>query len=86
MTTTSPLTSVSRSGAGSADDPLVWNRLNISFVSTCPKCGHQRLQHGYTRRTLISLLKAARKIDAYCIVCNVGWSISESERRAMLRR
>jgi len=83
MTTTSPLTSVSRSGARCADDPLLWNRLKIPFVSTCPKCGHERLQHGYTRRILFDLLGTRRKIDAYCIDCNVCGPISGSERRGI---
>jgi hypothetical protein len=32
---------------------------------------------------LFDLLKTRRKIDAYCIVCNVCWPISESERRTI---
>jgi len=32
---------------------------------------------------LINLLNRRSKIDAYCFNCNVCWSISESERRAM---
>jgi hypothetical protein len=32
---------------------------------------------------LSALLNTRRKIDAYCIVCKVGWSISESERQAI---
>ena len=85
MTTrTSPLTSVSGTRARRADNPLVWSRAKITFVSTCPKCGRERPQHGYTRRVLFSLLSKRRKIDAYCIDCNVCWPISESERRAQL--
>jgi len=53
------------------------------FVSVCPKCGHPRLQHGYTRRILARLLNMRRKIDAYCMDCNVCWPISESERRTI---
>jgi ribosomal protein L32 len=82
-TTTSPLTSASKSGARKADDPPAGSRPKITFVSTCPKCGHERLQHGYTRRVLYNLLNTRRKIDAYCIVCNVCWPIGESERRAI---
>jgi len=47
----------------------------------CPKCGHRRLQHGYTRAILFNLLNTRRNIDAYCSVCNVCWPITESERR-----
>ena len=77
------LTSVSSLGRRKANDPLIrfWPR--VSFVSTCPKCGHERLQNGYTRRTLFSLLDTRHTIDAYCIVCNVCWPISESERHAI---
>jgi hypothetical protein len=87
MTTrTSPLTSVSSFKTRRANDPLVrfWPR--ITFVSTCPRCGHDRLQHGYTRRILFNLVGTRRKIDAYCIVCNVCWPISEIERRGISQR
>jgi hypothetical protein len=80
MKETRPLASVSILEARKEDDPPVWNRANITFVSTCPKCGHERPQHGYTRRALGNLLNKRRKIDAYCFNCNVCWSISESER------
>ena len=65
--------------------PLVWNRPKIAFVSTCPNCGHERAQHGYTRRILLNLLNKRRKIDAYCAVCNVCWPISEGERHAQTK-
>ena len=84
MTTkTRALTSVSRFRRHTANDPLArfWPR--VSFVSTCPACGRKRLQQGYTRRSLFSLLDARRTIDAYCIVCNVCWPISKSERHAI---
>ena len=85
MTTrTSPLTSVSGPQARRTVSPLVWSRTKTTFVSTCPKCGHDRPQHGYTRRVLFSLLTQGRRIDAYCIGCNVCWPISESERRAQM--
>jgi ribosomal protein L32 len=80
-TTTSRLTSVSRSGARTSDHPPVWNRPKIKFLSRCPKCGHRRLQHGYSRGILFDLLNTRRNIDAHCKVCNVCWPISESERR-----
>lgn len=73
-----PLTFVSGTPARRAANPLVWSRAKSTFVSTCPKCGHKRPQHGYTRRVLFSLLNKRRKIDAYCIDCNVCWPISES--------
>src|SRR5262245_31087385 len=83
MTKTSPLASVSAPAAGSQDDPLVWNRSKITFVSMCPRCGHERTQHGYTRRMLLNLLDRRGKIDAYCLECKVCWPISESERRVL---
>jgi hypothetical protein len=84
MTTrTSPLSSASASGAQRAADPRVWNRAKITLVSTCPSCGRERRQHGYTRRVLFNLLNARRTIDAYCNDCNVCWPISESERRSV---
>ena len=83
MTENSPVASVSTLVARKEDDPRLWNLPKITFVSTCPKCGHERPQHGYTRRMLINLLNRHSKIDAYCFNCNVCWSISESERRAM---
>jgi len=70
-------------GAPGANNPPV-KRLTTTFVSICPKCGHQRQQKGYTRRVLLRLLSEGRRIDAYCIGCNVCWSISESERRAQM--
>jgi len=82
-TTTNRLASVGRSKSVGPENPPVWHRPKIAFVSTCPKCGHGRLQHGYTRRTLFDLLSTRRNIDAYCSVCNVCWPISESERRVI---
>lgn len=84
--TTKPLAPESTSLARREDDPPVWNRTRITFVSICPKCGHESSQHGYTRRILSELLNAGSKIDAYCIDCNVCWPISESERRAISPR
>ena len=83
MTEKSPLASVSTLVARKEDDPSGWNRPKLTFVSTCPKCGHAKPQHGYTRRMLFNLLNRRCKIDAYCFNCNVCWSISEDERRAI---
>ena len=81
--TTSPRAPVSGSDAHRAANPSAWYWPRITFVSTCPKCGHDRVQHGYTRHSLFNLLNTRCKIDAYCIVCNVCWPISESERRTI---
>jgi hypothetical protein len=84
MTTrTSTLRSLSASGAHRAADPRDWNRAKITLVSTCPNCGCQRPQHGYTRSVLFNLVNTRRTIDAYCNDCNVCWPISESERRTI---
>ena len=80
---TSPLASVSTLVARTEDDPLAWSRPTITFVSTCPKCSHERPQQGYTRRLLFNLLNRRCRIDAYCFDCNVCWPISESERHAI---
>jgi hypothetical protein len=82
-TRTSPPGSVTRSEARKAADLQIWNRPKITLVSTCPNCGRERPQYGYTRRDLSNLLNAHRKIDAYCIECNVCWPITESERRSI---
>jgi len=82
--TTSSPASVSRAQARRAANSLLWSRAKVTFVSTCPKCGHERPQHGYTRHVLFKLLNKRRNVDAYCIDCNVCWPISESERRAQM--
>jgi hypothetical protein len=73
------LTSVRRARTRGANNSIVWSRPKTAFASICPRCGRERLQHGYTRRTLLLLLNTRRKIDAYCIVCNVCWPVNESE-------
>jgi hypothetical protein len=85
MTTrTSPLTSVGRARLRGANHPrTLFNGPKITFVSVCPRCGRERAQHGYTRRMLWVLLSNGRRINAYCMVCNVCWPISDSERHGM---
>jgi len=56
---------------------------SITFVSTCPACGLQRSQNGYTRRAIARLLETSHTIDAYCVPCDVLWPISADERLAM---
>lgn len=53
---------------------------SISFFSSCPACKHARLQNGYTRAELTAALHAADAVDAYCLMCDVVWSISARER------
>jgi hypothetical protein len=52
----------------------------LIFVSTCPSCGRQQLQHGYTRRALSKLIESRRIIDAYCLECDVVWPVTAEER------
>jgi hypothetical protein len=58
------------------------NKPNI-FVSACPACGQQRLQHAYPRRMLMKLLATRHTIDAYCVECDIVWPISAPERFAI---
>jgi hypothetical protein len=83
MAKVSPLEPVTALVVRREDHALVRNRPMTTFVSTCPKCGHERLQHGYTRRILVNLLTRRSNIDAYCVNCNVCWPIPESDRRAL---
>jgi hypothetical protein len=53
----------------------------LVFASACPACGHQRLQHGHTRRKLIGLIESRGIIDAYCLECDLLWPVSAEERR-----
>ena len=53
---------------------------SISFFSSCPACKHARLQNGYTRSELTAALRTGDAIDAYCLMCDVVWSIRARER------
>ena len=53
---------------------------SLIFVSTCPSCGRQQLQHGHTRRALTELIESRRIIDAYCLECDVVWPVTAEER------
>jgi len=52
----------------------------LIFVSTCPSCRRQHLQHGHTRRALTKLLESRQIIDAYCLECDVVWPVTAEER------
>jgi hypothetical protein len=58
---------------------------SITFFSTCPTCGHQQFQHGYTRTALTRRLERGRIIEAYCPNCDVLWPIRPEERAAMAK-
>lgn len=52
----------------------------VIFVSSCPSCGRQQLQHGHTRRALAKLIESRQIIDAYCLECDVVWPVTAEER------
>jgi hypothetical protein len=52
----------------------------LIFVSTCPSCALQQLQHGHTRRALTKLIESREIIDAYCLECDVVWPVTAEER------
>lgn len=56
-----------------------------SFFSKCPNCGHSRLQSGYARDALMGLLDQGEPIAAYCVTCDVGWSVAVQERYLIAR-
>jgi hypothetical protein len=53
---------------------------SLMFVSTCPVCGQQQLQHAHTRRALIRSIEMNEIIDAYCLECDLVWPINTQER------
>jgi hypothetical protein len=52
----------------------------LIFVSSCPSCGRQQLQHGHTRRALIRLIQCCQIVDAYCLECDLVWPVTAEER------
>jgi hypothetical protein len=70
-------------GRQDASQPLArYSAMNesILFDSRCPKCGHQRVQDGYTRRILQRLINTGSTIEAYCVACDVFWPLGDKER------
>jgi len=55
----------------------------VPFMARCPKCGYDWLQDGYTRDTLLELLRDHPSIKAYCMCCAVLWTISPEEQGAI---
>lgn len=55
----------------------------IAFASSCPKCGQQRSERGFSRTALLRLLNADHPIEAYCAVCDEFWAVSPGERAAL---
>ena len=58
----------------------------VRFMSACPKCKDLRSQEGFGSRTLLRLLTGRQPIEAYCVVCDEFWPISDSERAALAER
>jgi hypothetical protein len=58
---------------------------SVCFTATCPKCRHQRPQEGFTRRALLTSLRAGRLIEAYCVACEELWPIAAPERALLAR-
>jgi hypothetical protein len=58
---------------------------HIAFLSTCPSCGHPRLQAGYTRGLLRRLIDIDHVIEAYCLACDALWPISTQERAVLCK-
>ena len=52
----------------------------LIFVSSCPSCGRQQLQHGHTRRALTRLIQSCQIVDAYFLECDLVWPITAEER------
>jgi hypothetical protein len=52
----------------------------IAFLATCPTCGHPRLQAGYTRGLIRRFIDINQDIEAYCLACDLPWTISAQER------
>lgn len=53
------------------------------FFSTCPECGQQQLQLAHTRRALLRLLASDNVIDAYCLACDVVWTVGAQDRNSV---
>lgn len=56
---------------------------SIPFESTCPDCAHPQPQRGFSRAALSRLLNGGHPVEAYCVMCNVFWSITADERIAI---
>jgi len=52
---------------------------SVPFLATCPKCKHQRVQHGYDRAALLRLFHRGYPVRAYCLECEEFWAINTHE-------
>jgi hypothetical protein len=60
-------------------------KTRLIFVSSCPSCGRQQLQHGHTRRALTRLIQSCQIVDAYCFECDLVWPVTAEERALIAR-
>jgi hypothetical protein len=58
--------------------------LRVAFASMCPNCAQMRSQPGYDCNSLLRLLSRGYPVEAYCAECDEFWSISASERGALV--
>jgi hypothetical protein len=52
----------------------------FTFTSRCPRCGHERSQDDFDRRSLRRSLALGHLIEGYCAACDDLWPISAEER------
>jgi len=52
----------------------------FTFTSTCPRCGHERPQDDFDRRSLRRSLALGHLIEGYCAACDDLWPINAEER------
>ena len=52
----------------------------FAFRSTCPRCGQERSQEDFDRRSLRRSLALGHLIEGYCPTCDDLWPVSVEER------
>ena len=57
---------------------------NVPFESMCPNCAQIQPQRGFDRNSLLRLLSSGYPVEAYCATCDGFWSISPTERAALV--
>jgi hypothetical protein len=55
------------------------------FMSTCPRCGHQRPQDVFPVPVLFRSLALGHLIEGYCLACDDIWPISSEERTLLVQ-
>ena len=59
-------------------------RMQVPFMSMCPRCAQMRPQPEYDRTSLLRLLRGGYPLEAYCSICDEFWSISARERAKLV--